>query len=123
VGSVKGNPDEEIYAPIILGCDGYNSIVARRLGLYEMDINNTSIAIRCYYEGVKGLSDQIELHYVKEVNPGYFWLFPAGDGLVNVGIGLSKVDIKKESRTLVQILDEVIKSDYFKERFSDAKQL
>ena len=123
VGSVKGNPDEEIYAPIILGCDGYNSIVARRLGLYEMDINNTSIAIRCYYEGVKGLSDQIELHYVKEVNPGYFWLFPAGDGLVNVGIGLSKVDMKKESRTLGQILDEVIKSDYFKERFSDAKQL
>jgi flavin-dependent dehydrogenase len=40
-----------------------------------------------------------------------------------LGIGLSKADMKKESRSLVHILDEVIKSDYFKERFSDAKQL
>ena len=62
-----------------MGCDGANSIISRKLGLYEMDMDNTSIAIRCYYSGVEGLTDQIELHYIREVNPGYFWLFPAGD--------------------------------------------
>ena len=123
VGKNKNGNVEEFRAPIVMGCDGSNSIIARKLGLYEMDMENTSVAVRCYYEGVKDLTDQIEIHYVKEVNPGYFWLFPAGEGRANIGIGLSKSDMKKEKRTLRQIMDEVTQSDYFKERFADAKQL
>jgi len=123
IGKTKNGDEEEIRAPIVMGCDGCNSIVARKLGLYQMDMKNTSVAVRCYYEGVKGLTDQIELHYVKEVNPGYFWLFPAGEGKANIGIGLSKSDMKKEKRTLREIMDEVTQTEYFKERFSDAKQL
>tara|TARA_B100000029_G_scaffold222301_2_gene220086 strand:- start:14848 stop:16062 length:1215 start_codon:yes stop_codon:yes gene_type:complete len=122
-GKTKNGNEEELRAPIVMGCDGYNSIVARKLGLYEMDMKHTSVAIRCYYEGVKGLTDQIELHYVKEVNPGYLWLFPAGDGRANIGIGLSKSDAKKENRTLRQVLDEITQTDYFKDRFADAKRL
>tara|TARA_Y100000031_G_C8197695_1_gene374556 strand:- start:210 stop:1424 length:1215 start_codon:yes stop_codon:yes gene_type:complete len=122
-GKHKDGEVEQFYAPVVMGCDGYNSIVARKVGLYEMDLDNTSIAIRCYYEGVKGLTDQIELHYVKEVNPGYLWLFPAGNGIANIGIGLSKNDAKKENRTLREILDEITESDYFKDRFAEAKQL
>jgi len=123
IGKTKNGIEEEIRAPIVMGCDGSNSIVARKLGLYEMEMDHTSVAVRCYYEGVKGLTDQIELHYVKEVNPGYFWLFPAGDGRANIGIGLSKSDMKKENRTLRQIMDEVTQTEYFKERFANAKQL
>jgi len=115
--------EESLHAPIVLGCDGPFSIVARKLGMYNMDMNHTSVAIRCYYSGVKGLTDQIELHFLKEVKPGYLWLFPAGDGIANIGIGLSKSDAKKESRTLSQILDDVTRSKYFKKRFSRAKQL
>ena len=121
-GEEKGEA-KELEAPIILGCDGANSFVARKLGLYQSDMKNTSIAIRCYYKGVKGLSDQIELHFVKEVLPGYFWLFPAGDDLANIGIGLTKADAKKEQRTLREILDEVTRSEYFRDRFSDAKPM
>ena len=122
-GKTREGTEEEFRAPIVMGCDGGNSIVARKLGLYEMEMDHVSVAVRCYYEGVKGLTDQIELHYVKEVNPGYFWLFPAGDGRANIGIGLSKSDMKKENRTLRQIMDEVTQTEYFKERFADAKQL
>ena len=123
IGKTKNGDEEEIRAPIVMGCDGSNSIVARKVGLYEMDMENTSVAVRCYYEGVKDLTDQIELHYIKEVNPGYFWLFPAGEGKANIGIGLSKSDMKKEKRTLRQIMNEVTQTEYFRERFSDAKQL
>jgi len=122
-GETKEGQEEIFKAPIIMGCDGANSIVARKLGLYEMDMENTAVAIRCYYSGVEGLTDQIELHFIKEVNPGYFWLFPAGEGKANIGIGLSKNDAKKESRTLRQILDEVIQSDYFRDRFKNAKPM
>ena len=122
-GETKEGLEEIVKAPIIIGCDGANSIVARKLGLYEMDMENTAVAIRCYYSGVEGLTDQIELHYLKEVNPGYFWLFPAGEGKANIGIGLSKNDAKKEGRTLRQILDEVTESEYFRDRFKNAKPL
>lgn len=122
-GINNNKEEEEFKAPIIMGCDGANSIVSRKLKLYEMDMKNTAVAIRCYYKGVKGLTDQIELHYVEEVLPGYFWLFPAGDGIANIGIGLSKNDAKKEKRNLKQILNDVISSEYFKSRFSDAKPL
>ena len=90
-GVNKNKEEEEFQAPIIIGCDGANSIISRKLKLYEMDMKNTAVAIRCYYEGVKGLTDQIELHYVEEVLPGYFWLFPAGEGIANIGIGLRRV--------------------------------
>ena len=127
ISGVKGTniegKEEILNAPIIMGCDGANSIIARKLGLYEMDMENTAVAIRCYYEGVEGLSNQIELHYVSEVKPGYFWLFPAGNGKANIGIGLSKNDAKKEDRTLRQIMDEIVQSDYFRSRFGNARPL
>ena len=123
---VSGKLNKEMhkfYAPLILGCDGAKSTIARKLGFHTEDKDNTAIAIRCYYEGVKGLTDQIELHFVDEVLPGYFWLFPAGDNIANIGLGLSKKDAKKDERKLSQILDEVTASPYFKDRFSDAKKL
>ena len=127
ISGVKGTniegKEEILNAPIIMGCDGANSIIARKLGLYEMDMENTAVAIRCYYEGVEGLSNQIELHYVSEVKPGYFWLFPAGNDKANIGIGLSKNDAKKEDRTLRQIMDEIVQSDYFRSRFGNARPL
>ena len=86
-------------------------------------MKNTAVAIRCYYEGIDGLTDQIELHYVSEVKPGYFWLFPAGEGRANIGIGLSKDDAKKEDRSLGEILKEITNSNYFKDRFKNAKPL
>lgn len=126
IAGIKGTQNKqkhEIFAPIILGCDGAKSTLVRKMGFYTENEENTAIAIRCYYEGVKGLSDQIELHFVDEVLPGYFWLFPAGDNIANVGIGLSKKQAKKDERKLAEILDEVTQSKYFKDRFSKSKRL
>lgn len=114
---------DNIYAPIILGCDGANSKIARKLGFGNNLQKNTAIAIRCYYKNVKGLKNQIELHFVDEVLPGYFWLFPAGNNIANIGIGLSKEQAKKDTRKLSTILDDVINSNFFKKRFENAEKL
>ncbi len=123
ISGVQDRKQCKIFAPLILGCDGSKSTISRKLGFHTEDEENTAIAIRCYYKGVKGLSDQIELHFVNEVLPGYFWLFPAGDNIANIGIGLSKKYAKKDERKLTEILDEVTKSDHFKNRFENAKKL
>ena len=122
-GKNNNGEDEKLYASVVMGCDGASSIIARKLGLYKMDMKNTAIAIRCYYEGISGLTDQIELHYVEEAKPGYFWIFPAGENTANIGIGLSKNDAKKDNRSLKQIMNEIINSKFFKHRFKHSKQL
>mgnify|MGYP001398190138 CR=1 FL=1 len=122
-GDTVKNKNLKFKAPLILGADGPNSIIARKVGYYGMDMKNTAVAIRCYYEGVEGLSDQIELHYLKEINPGYLWVFPAGGDKANVGLGLSKDAAKKESKNLRQVMNDILLSKKFKRRFKNAKPL
>jgi flavin-dependent dehydrogenase len=88
-----------------------------------MDMKHTAVGIRCYYDNVKNLTDQIELHYVEETNPGYFWIFPAGKNRANVGVGLLKSIVKQENRRLNDIMINVINSDNFRHRFRDAVAL
>mgnify|MGYP003316783781 CR=1 FL=1 len=126
VGIRGSRPDgamEDIASTVVLGADGYNSIVAQKLNLYKMEMEHTALAIRCYYKGVAGLTDQIELHYLEEINPGYFWLFPIGEGKANIGLGLSKRNIKEQKKNLIDLLEIVTHLEYFKDRFSHAKQI
>lgn len=111
---------EEYKGKIVFGADGYNSIVARKLGLYEHDPKHWVVALRCYYKDVKGLTDQIELHYVDEVVPGYFWIFPLEENYANIGIGMLHHFIKKNNIDLKTALDNAINSAFFKERFKNA---
>lgn len=86
--SLASNQIEELAARIVLGADGYRSIVARRAGLYAHDPEHTATGVRAYYRNVSGLSDRIELHYVDAVRPGYLWIFPLDGDMANVGIGM-----------------------------------
>lgn len=125
VTGVKGKIDssediKEYHGKIIMGADGYNSIVARTLGLYEHDPKHWVVALRCYYKDIKGLTDQIELHYVDEVVPGYFWIFPMEENYANVGIGMLHQYIKQNNVDLKSALEKAINSPFFKERFANA---
>ena len=122
-GKSKEGSEKEFKGSIVFGADGPNSIVSKRMGLYSMDMEHTAVGIRCYYENVGELTDQIELHYIEEINPGYFWIFPAGKNRANIGVGLLKSIVKKEGRRLNEIMETVINSDNFKHRFIDAVPL
>jgi len=113
----------EIRGKMIFGADGFNSIVARKLGLYSHDPNHWIVALRCYFKGVKGLTDQIELHYVDEVIPGYFWIFPLEEDYANIGIGMLHEHIKREKIDLKVALANVMNSEAFRARFEEAEPL
>ena len=85
------------------------------MGLYPKLQQKSAIAIRCYYKNVKNLTDQIELHFIDEVLPGYFWLFPCGKNIANIGIGLSKEQAKNDPRKLTEILDDVVNSNFLEQ--------
>lgn len=113
----------EYRAPLVLGCDGFNSIVSRQAGLYKHESRHWLVALRCYYENVAGMDDQIELHYLREVEPGYFWIFPLENGYANVGIGMVHKFLKKRRVDLKQALADVVSSPAFRDRFADARPL
>ena len=115
--------ETEFYSKIVLGADGYKSIVSRKLGLYFHDPKHWVVALRCYYKNVKELTDQIELHYVDEVIPGYFWIFPIENGYANVGIGMLHEYIKRQNIDLIKAFENTIKSAYFKSRFSGSEPM
>lgn len=114
---------KDIRGRIVLGCDGFNSIIARKAGLYQHDPQHWVVALRCYYENVADLTDQIELHFVDEVLPGYFWVFPAGGGRANVGIGMRHDFLKQRNIDLKVALNQVINRPPFAHRFAHARPL
>ncbi len=114
---------ERFRAKIVLGADGYRSVVARKLGYYHYDPEHWVVALRQYYRNVSGLDKQIELHFIDEIIPGYFWIFPLENGLANVGIGMKHSYIRKNQINLKEVLKLAIHSKMFKERFADAEPL
>ena len=122
-GKSTTGEQKKYFGNIVLGADGPYSIVSRKSGLYNSDMNYTAVGLRCYYENIEDLTDQIELHYVNETIPGYFWIFPAGNKKANIGVGLLKSRAKKKKYNLQQILMQVINSKNFKHRFKNSKAL
>ena len=120
-GKAAGRDAELAYrGRIVLGADGYNSMVARKMGLYRHEPKHMVVALRQYFENVTGLTNQIELHFVDEVLPGYFWIFPLENGYANVGIGMLHSHIKRQKINLKAPLQAVIGSPTFRHRFADA---
>jgi len=114
---------QELRSPIVMGADGYKSIISRRLGFFDPDPDHTILAVRCYFESVSGLSDKIELHYIASILPGYFWIFPVENDMANVGVGMLVRPMQRKRVNLVRALDEAIGSDHFAHRFRRATRV
>ncbi|MEM7657477.1 MAG: NAD(P)/FAD-dependent oxidoreductase, partial [Bacteroidota bacterium] len=111
-------------AKVIIGAEGAHSVVAKQLGGIRMEPAHHSAGIRAYYQGVTGFHPQnfIELHYLKELLPGYFWIFPLPNGWANVGLGMLSRDVSKERVNLKARLLEIVSTHpQLKERFSGAQ--
>jgi len=83
----------EIRARYLVIADGANSRFGRALGTARNRSYPLGMAIRTYYESP--LHDEPWIESCLDVRdrngnsmPGYGWIFPVGDGTINVGIGL-----------------------------------
>jgi geranylgeranyl reductase family protein len=83
----------EIRARYVVVADGANSRFGRALGTFRTREWPYGTAIRTYWETPRNAEPWIESALdVKDRNgnpmPGYGWIFPVGDGTVNIGVGL-----------------------------------
>ncbi len=122
VGKNKQGEKEEHRAKIILAADGANSVLATQLGINKNPLEHFIVAIRAYYRGVTDMTDRIEIHLVKSLIPGYFWIFPLPNGEANVGLGMIVKDKNEKNVNLQDALIHEIKNNpLFVERFKNAE--
>ena len=131
-GRRSDNPILSFTASVTIGAGGYNCPVSRKIvELHDephKDNEHFCGGYREYWENVSGLeggTGPIEIHFIDEVLPGYFWLFPVKEGVVNVGIGMLISEQRKQKgmkKSLKQIQKWVIEEHpRFKERFSESR--
>ncbi len=111
-------------ASVVIAADGANSLIRRRFMPDEQTV--TCAGLRQYWSNVKGLHPKgyIELHFLKDIQPGYFWIFPMAENRANVGIGMLTDKIKSSNLNLRTLFENVLqKHPVISERFKDAMPL
>lgn len=105
-----GNEQTQISTPIVVGADGAHSVIGKQLGNTKVDKRHYCAGLRAYYENVAGLHTQnyIELHFIKDILPGYFWIFPLKNNLANVGMGMLSSEISRKSVHLKEKFRDII---------------
>ena len=109
--AVDGGATVEIHAKYVIVADGANSRFGRALGTFRTREWPYGTAIRTYWETPRHAEPWIESALdVKDRNgnpmPGYGWVFPVGDGTVNVGVGLLSTFRDFKSVNTTHLLDE-----------------
>ncbi len=93
VRSKDGGAAQRVRARYVVVADGANSRFGRALGTARDRTFPLGMAIRGYFRSPRHDDPWIESHLDlrdRQGNhlPGYGWVFPVGDGTVNVGVGL-----------------------------------
>lgn len=114
-GGVEEVDEGEIRAHFTLVADGASSPFGRALGIHRRSDYPLGLAIRTYYESRRSSDDffesWLELRKDGDLLPGYGWIFPLGDGRVNLGVGLlttfgrwRDVNLSRLQRAFVEML-------------------
>ena len=87
--------NREFRARYVVDCTGANARLASRQGRTPLKNRPLAVAARAYFYSPRGNEEMMESHLElwdgkpghSNLLPGYGWLFPMGDGIVNVGLG------------------------------------
>ncbi|MCK9220286.1 MAG: geranylgeranyl reductase family protein [Bacteroidales bacterium] len=114
------------HAPIVAGADGVHSIIRESIHPEKVSKKHFCVGIRAYFENVADLhpGNFIELIFLKELLPAYFWIFPSSKGQANVGFGMMQNRIIDQKENLSLLFSSFINSHpLLSPRFKNAIQV
>ncbi|MEM6376610.1 MAG: geranylgeranyl reductase family protein [Bacteroidota bacterium] len=114
----------QIECQLLIVANGAYSQFTRKIAGLEKENKHYAGAVRAYYKNVSGFSADnfIELHFIKDYSPGYFWAFPLPNGGANVGLGMRSDFISNRKVNLKQAMEKIIREHPdISPRFKDAQ--
>lgn len=112
-----------IKADVVIVANGAHSSFTKNVAGIVPEPKHYCAGVRAYYQGITGMHPDgfIELHFLKSLLPGYFWIFPLPNGEANIGVGVLSEVVKRKKLNLKKMLQDTIENDpVIKERFKDA---
>jgi geranylgeranyl reductase family protein len=101
----------QLRTRLLLGADGSNSMIARTLRGGVPPAQDRIVAVRAYFDDVGGPVGQGDVCFRSDSFPGYYWLFPAGGGSANLGVGMLVSTYPQSGRNLREMLQRLIAED------------
>ncbi len=110
----KSGQEQSIYSSFVVVADGANSRIGRELGLNRDKDFPMGLAIRGYFNSPRHDDPFIESHLdIRDddgkVIPGYGWIFPLGDGRVNVGAGLLNTSSRWKGFNTTKLMEAFVR--------------
>jgi geranylgeranyl reductase family protein len=111
VEATSSNGRYTLRCRLLIGADGGSSTVARLMRGSAPPRRDRFIASRAYFANVEGPDDQLDLYFGRSCFPGYYWLFPTGNGEANVGLGMTLETWPAHNRTPATMLRRLMRDD------------
>lgn len=111
--TVRGSGGRDVVrARVVIGADGVETMVGRWAGLdTRVPARDMESCAQYVVQGIDFDPDAIYLQFGDGIAPGgYAWLFPKGEGIANVGLGI--VALKSDGRNARAYLDAWIARRY-----------
>lgn len=111
---------KELRSRMVIGADGVTSAVMRNIrpATSQHNDGHRAVAIRAYIEDLEVFPNEVEFYLYKEFLPGYGWIFPAGDNLANIGLGMRLDQFRSLKKNLKKMLRDFLEVPAIKERLS-----
>ncbi|MGH6823734.1 MAG: NAD(P)/FAD-dependent oxidoreductase, partial [Methylocella sp.] len=111
VEAASSNRQFTLRGRLLIGADGSSSTVARIMRGSAPPRRDRFIASRAYFANVEGPDDQLDLYFDRSCYPGFYWLFPTGNGEANVGLGLALETWPAHNSTPAAMLRRLMRDD------------
>ncbi|WP_439127360.1 geranylgeranyl reductase family protein [Polaribacter sp.] len=121
---IKLKDGTKILAKMIVGADGAQSIVSKKLAKNKIENTLKSTFISAYFSGVENMvaNYEAEVRIIYKKVPLFFYVFPLADGQVNVSLGGRTDQITKLNINLIDEIEHILKTHPFaKNMFKNAK--
>jgi len=120
VDLVTEGETERVFPSVVIVADGSLDRFGRRLGTSRRKDYPMGLAARGYYASPRSrdryLESQLDLRDETGASmPGYGWVFPLGDGTVNVGVGLLSTFKRWKHTNTTKMMDDYVRTapDYW----------
>lgn len=101
---------QTLRSRVVVGADGVTSAIMRHLRppSNQHQDSHRAVALRAYIEDMELYPHEVEFFLYEEILPGYAWVFPAGESVANIGLGMRLDHFRQLKGNLKKMLQDFL---------------